>query len=335
MKRPYLSNQSPLYCLESRKRLAGEILGLSLPKLEGLAARANNYRECTRVTGGKQRTVHVPMPLLLAVHRRLAVLLNRIAVPHYLQSGQTHRSHLTNARAHETARNIAKLDIRHFYPSITKDRVWHLFVDGMLCSRDVASLLARLFTHQGSAPIGSPVSQVLAFHVVRPMLDELQELASRHRLRFTCYVDDLTFSGDGADHGFLALAGDVARRHGFLPHAEACYGPGEDKLVTGVMLTRDGLRVPAPQLRRIDAARQELLLAEGNESRRVLLSRLIGHLAAAASVDDSFRPELSSRCFAARKLAAALPARPSPSDSKVASVVPRLRPMRLSYGVGT
>lgn len=332
MKRPYPPNQSPLYCLESRKRLASEVLGLSLPKLEGLAERENNYRECTRVTSGKQRTVHVPMPLLLAVHRRLATLLNRIVVPNYLQSGQRRRSHLTNAREHEKSRFVAKLDIRHFYPSITKDRVWHFLADGMRCSKDVSSLLAKLCTHQGSVPIGSPVSQVLAFHVVRPLLDELKELASRHQLSFTCYVDDLTFSGEGANHEFLVLASDAVRRHGFIPHGQACYGPGEDKLITGVMLTACGMRVPPAQVRGIDAARQAVLRADGEALRHALLSRLIGHLAAAASVDDGFRAELSSCCFALRKLAAALPARASPSDGRVANVAPQLRPTRLSYG---
>lgn len=332
MKRPYPLDQSPLYCLQSRRRLAAEVLGLPLPKLESLVTRTDNYRQCIRVTGGKQRIVHVPQPLLCALHRRLAVLLNRMATPSYLQSGQRRPSHLTNAREHANASNIAKFDIRHFYPSITKDRVWHFFADRMLCSGDVASLLARLLTHQGSTPIGSPVSQVLAFHVVRPLLDELHNLARQNGLRFTCYVDDLTFSGTGASQEFVVAASNLVRRYGFTPHADHCYGPSEDKLVTGVLLTTSGLRVPPAQLQSIDTARRRLAQSADDAGRLPSLASLIGHLAAAVSIDTCFQTELRQRCVELRRLKERFPSLDLQSDSKGMPAAPRLRPTRLSYG---
>ena len=260
------------------------------------------------------------------------MLLNRIAMPNYLQSGQRRRSHLTNAREHAKAPAVVKLDIRHFYPSITKDKVWRFFVERMSCSADVASLLARLCTHQGSAPIGSPVSQVLAFHVVRPLLDELHALALRSGLCFTCYVDDLTFSGDGANANFLAKASQVVRKHGFTPHAEACYGAADDKLVTGVLLTQEGLRVPATQLLKIEAARRQLSLEEDSESRVDLLTRLIGHLAAASCIDESFRQERWKYSLELRKLNERLPDRRTEARNLIIPALPRLRPVRLTYG---
>lgn len=288
----YPLSQSPLLRLRTRRSLAVEVIGLPLSRVEQLASQGDSYRHCVRITGGKERAVDVPEPGLRDVHARLADLLNRIEVPVYLHSGRKGLSHLTNALTHSGSARVAKLDIRHFYPSITRDRIWRRFVDTFECSGDVAALLARLCTYRGSTPIGSPVSQVLAYHVVRPMLDELQQMAQREGIRFTCYVDDLSFSGERADQEFLAAAGAVVRRHGFVPHAAHCYDVDEDRLITGVLLTAEGPRVPQKQLAKIHEARQALTGSAGGIAHLNALQRLLGGLAAAAAIDKSFLSEL-------------------------------------------
>ncbi|WP_458232245.1 reverse transcriptase family protein [Roseateles sp. P5_E8] len=319
-----------MFRLQSRKRLAVDVIGMPLPSLGRLAAEADGYLHFVRFTSGKQRNVDAPKPLLREVQGRLATLLNRIEVGAYLHSGQKQRSYLSNAMTHRDACKVVKLDIRHFYPSITRDRIWRFFAQTLQCSGDVAALLARLCTHHGSAPIGSPVSQVLAYHVVRPMLDELHRLALHHDLRFTCYVDDLSFSGDGADHAFLAAASAVVERHGFLPHAADCYAAGEDRLVTGVLLTSAGPRVPGPQLARVDEARQASAKAVGGAARLDALARLLGALASAAAIDGSFLAELAQcrlEWQMLRKRFKAVGARTGPTRGK-----PRLHPRRLYRG---
>lgn len=288
-------NQSPLFRLRTRRRLACSVIGMPLSRVEKMASQGDAYRHCVRVTGGKERAVDVPEPALRDVHARLATLLNRIEVPSYLHSGQKGLSHLTNALTHAASVRVAKLDIRHFYPSITRDRIWRCFVSTFQCSGDVAALVAKLCTHRGSTPIGSPVSQVLAYHVVRPMLDELQRMAQGEGIRFSCYVDDLSFSGERADHEFLAAASAVVRRHGFVPHAEHCYGTDEDRLITGVLLTAQGPRVPQKQLAKLQESREGLAAVEGGIARLNALQRLVGVLAAAAAIDKSFLDELEVR----------------------------------------
>lgn len=331
--RTYPLNQSPLYRLQSRLRLAHEVVGLPLTRLESLARRTDNYRLRKRVTSGKERRVHVPGAVLCEVQHRLAALLNCIEVPDYLQSGQRRRSHITNALQHVGAHAVAKLDIRHFYPSITRDRVWHFLVDAMQCSPDVAALLARLCTHRGSAPIGSPVSQVLAFHVARPMLDELNALAEAEGICFTCYVDDLTFSGTGANQEFLDAISAVVRRHGFVPHGMTPYRHDEDKLVTGVLLTPEGARVPPAQLIAMAAARERFLSASTENLRVEALACWVGHLAAAAAVDLSYRLEWMLRRRELKRLlriqAAIQPVEPMPCGQAKARL---LHPRRSTYG---
>ncbi|QPF71496.1 RNA-directed DNA polymerase [Roseateles sp. DAIF2] len=288
----YAFHQSPLYVMRSRRRLADEIFGISLTALEGLVENGNNYIESRRVTGGKERLVRAPKPLLRHIQERLAQLLNRIEAPDYLHSGRKQRSHISNALAHQGATRVLKLDIRKFYPSITRARVWNYFAGQMRCSPDVAALLAKICCFEGSAPIGSPVSQVLALQVVRPMLDEVDVLARAHGLTFTCYVDDLSFSGEKATPAFLWQIKQLIRRHGYRYHGGTAYGPDAERRVTGVLLTAQGPRVPPAHLQGIRAARHAFEAAKEASDREATLSVLIGRLAAAAAIEKRFLAQI-------------------------------------------
>jgi RNA-directed DNA polymerase len=288
----YPLHQSPLYCLRSRKRLARDVIGVPLARLEAVANGRDNYRPAIRYTGSKQRSVNVPRPPLRDIQGRLGNLLNRIELAPYMHSGCRGRSYVSNALAHAGAIRVAKLDLQQFFPSITRDRIWHFFVHTMKCSGDVSALLAKLCTYQGSVPIGSRVSQVLAFHVARPMLDELQRAAASKGIAFTCYVDDLSFSGVGATQSFLAAAKAIVRTHGFKPHGDACYGPGDERRITGVLMDAAGLRVPPKNLEQIELSRLAWMGAADNAESLRSLSRLMGQLAAASAIDPRFRSQL-------------------------------------------
>lgn len=288
----YPLHQSPLYCLRSRKRLARDVIGMPLARLEALASGVDNYRPAVRYTGNKRRSVNVPKPPLRDVQGRLGNLLNRIELAPYMHSGCRGRSYVSNALVHAGAVRVAKLDLKQFFPSITRDRIWHFFVHTMRCSRDVSALLARLCTHQGSVPIGSRVSQVLAFHIARPMLDELQRFSASKGIAFTCYVDDLTFSGVGATRSFLDAAIAIVQTHGFRTHGDVSFGPGEERRITGVVMDAAGPRVPGPNLKQIEISRLAWMRAADDAESLRKLSRLMGQLAAASAIEPCFKSKL-------------------------------------------
>jgi len=120
----YPINQSPLYKLRNRRKLAS-IFNLKISDLEALVKRNDNYRifRIGKETK-KTRTVEVPKPKLDRLHHRLFVLLSRIEPPDYLHSGVKGRSYVTNAKSHLHAHELAKVDIVQFFPS-TKG--WHVF----------------------------------------------------------------------------------------------------------------------------------------------------------------------------------------------------------------
>ena len=117
----YALDQSPIYKLRSQRRLA-QLLRVPLKDIYGLLNAENNYR----VFPQGKRTCHDPKPKMKAIHKRLQILLNRIAPPEYLHSATKGRSYITNAAVHLGNDVLHKLDVRHFFDSTTYKHVFDL-----------------------------------------------------------------------------------------------------------------------------------------------------------------------------------------------------------------
>jgi hypothetical protein len=270
--------------MQSRKKLAHEIFNTELALLEQLANRASNYRVFGIQQGEKTRQVEVPKPILERIHRRLFSLFERIEKPDYLQSGVKGRSYITNARLHVGPVPLVKIDVKKFYPSVDSAKVYRLFHEALHCSPDVAGLLTRLTTYDGHVPTGSCVSQLLAFFAAKPMFDELDNLAATQELRFSCYVDDMTFSGACATPALLWAAKKVVHSHGFKYHKDHCYTAEQGKLVTGVLVCADNIAILPSKEHTL--WRQTHDLGSGNrEQQLTAVSSLIGSVVAAGQIE--------------------------------------------------
>lgn len=284
IRKSYPLDQCPLYRLQSRKKLAGSVFDVDLSLLEKLADIPSNYRVFNVKQGEKSRQVEVPKPLLERLHRRLFVLFERIDKPAYLQSGVKGRSYITNAALHVGPVPLVKVDIKKFYPSVDSGRVYRFFFETLRCSPDVAGLLTKLTTFEGHVPTGSCVSQLLAFFAAKPMFDELDRRASEDGLVFSCYVNDMTFSGFRATPGFLWAVKQIIHSHGFGYHKEHCYTAEQQKVVTGVMVERD--RIAVLPSKEFDLWRRTHSLGSGDIGQRVAaVNSLIGSVVAAGQIE--------------------------------------------------
>src|SRR5260370_28614034 len=103
MRRRYPLDQSPLYLLQRRQRLA-ELLKLPLPVVEVLANSSPPRYRCFERTSvqadgsKKRRLIEWPYRELQRVQRRIAQLLDRIEPPCYMHSAFRGPSYVTNAR---------------------------------------------------------------------------------------------------------------------------------------------------------------------------------------------------------------------------------------------
>lgn len=281
----YPLEQSPLFKLKSKKKLA-DLLELDAKTIVNLSADKGNFRIFTIEKNGKSRQVQVPKPILERIHKRMFKLLQRIETPEYLHSGVKKRSHITNAKAHEKSSSLVKIDIKKYYPSTKRESVYQFFQRHLLCSPDVSKILTDLSCVNGHIPTGSSLSQILAFFASLPMFERINELSLSNQVTFTVYVDDLTFSGETVAGEFIWQVKKVIHSYGYNYHKEFSSPPDKTKLVTGVVIDRESLKVQNKHHKAI----HELYVqhVEGTLQQEDK-ARLLGMLSSASQVSQRYR----------------------------------------------
>jgi hypothetical protein len=278
--------------LHSRAKLAGH-LDVSLAELEGMAAAQDSLYNCftKRIEKNgktKERRVERPKPELRRVQRRIVRLLDRIQPPEYLHSGFRGCSYISNASQHALNTRVAKIDIRSFFPNAYAGHAYRSFVDVFQCSHDVAAVLMRLTTALGHLPTGGNSSTIISFFAFKPMFDEIHSLAISHGLVMSCCVDDMTFSGTAATMGFLNEVRVIVQKFGLKTHKRHCFEPHQPKIITGVALTSQGIRLPNSRRKKLHRA-FEAFEAETNPAKRVKFGeQLLGRTTEAAQVETGF-----------------------------------------------
>ena len=216
----YAIDQCALYKLGAKSRLA-RLLGFNLSRLIELSESASNYKRfklpetiCPFIGKVvKARWVQEPKTELRAIHERLRSLLSRVSTPEYAHGAIAGRSYRSNAEAHIRASRAATFDIKSFYQSTGASRVFEYFSNELQCAPDVAAMLTRLSCVDNCLPTGSPLSPILSLRANKPMFDSLNKLASNHRLVFTCYIDDLAFSGSSISPSLASLVKTVVENN--------------------------------------------------------------------------------------------------------------------------
>jgi RNA-directed DNA polymerase len=138
-------NQSPLYALGSKARLC-DLLGIGTRDLRLLLS-LENYKEwpakqklAEKLANipAKARRIQEPKTLLRLLHKRLALLLDRLEKPDFLYSARKGRSYLSNATQHQSDGSAIRVDIKSFYPSVRQRVVKSFFEDQLRMAPDVA-----------------------------------------------------------------------------------------------------------------------------------------------------------------------------------------------------
>ncbi|WP_334037949.1 reverse transcriptase family protein [Burkholderia gladioli] len=299
----YDINQSHLFRIGSPDRLS-IVLGVGLETLLDLSRRSDNYKIFQKEgndpfsrTHRRSRDIQEPKETLKKIHRRVAKLLKFVRVPGYLHSAVKGVSYRTNAIEHATRGvSILTMDIEEFYSSTDASRVFNFFCDVLQCAPDVSKLISKLLTWRGVLATGSPASPLLSFHCNRPMFDEMAAIATRKGHKFTCYVDDITFSGACVRRGLATEISRIAYRHGhrIKERKTRFYCAGQAGIVTGVVV--DDGSVSVPHERRLKGRRIEVAIDSTIDpiERLALTEKLMGLAGEAAYLDNAFRPWVDS-----------------------------------------
>ncbi|USY26828.1 reverse transcriptase family protein [Alcaligenes sp. 1735tsa3] len=305
----YSIDQCVLYKISSKKKLA-DILNIPLNSLMSLAKSKNNYRifelpfEQCEFTGKTRnaRVVQEPKKLLKAVHARLQKLISRIEAPKYGHAAIKGRSYRSNASEHISSRCLATLDVRKFYPSTRQSLVRNFFADQLCCAPDVADVLTKLCCFFGASktgssvglPTGSPLSPILSLYANKPMFDKLQGYSNDNSLIFTCYVDDITFSGETLPKDIIRKVEEIVYSYGHTIAIEKTkiFRENDTKHVTGVAIKNNKISVPHSRFKKARAIEKIISNVPQEEitKKRTLQRKLSGLLGEAGFLDSRYKP---------------------------------------------
>jgi RNA-directed DNA polymerase len=262
--------------------------GVSAQDLQEVAFRKNDayrvFRVKKRGVSGmtpapprRYRTICVPYPFLMQTQRWIAQNILNPIDPHPASFAFAPKRDLVGAaKRHLGTKWLLKMDVRHFFESISERQVYRVFRSlgyGALLSFQMARICTRLPEHhhrtksprprlrddaglpyrrheQGHLPQGAPTSPMLANLTMLTLDRRLSSLAQRQGWTYTRYADDLAFSrSDNASRSAaLRPAKRVAHELelvGVTHHREktSVVPPGGRKVLLGVLVDRDRPRL--------------------------------------------------------------------------------------------
>ncbi|MBS1584926.1 MAG: RNA-directed DNA polymerase [Bacteroidetes bacterium] len=184
----------------------------SLSKLQ-----AQHYRQWSipKKNGG-ERTIHAPVNGLKHVQACLNAILQVLFEPHYAAMGfLPGKSIVDNAKKHASKGFVYNLDLKDFFPSIPRERVWACLLlppfnlGSSTERRQLANRISFLCTasieitdaERGKIlntflPQGAPTSPTITNIIARKLDRRLQGVANKYHLTYSRYADDITFSGN-------------------------------------------------------------------------------------------------------------------------------------------
>ena len=255
--------ENKLRHLSDAQELAAMLNELKLPwyysdfrgkQLSFLADTNNVQRRCKtfrlRKKHGGYREITAPKGALRGILNALNILLQTYDEPTPWAFGFVcGRSVVDNARPHVGKRYILNLDLKDFFPTITRQQVADCltaepFGFSSLAAKLISGL-ATVRTDNGKEVLaqGFATSPTLSNFICREMDKEIAGVAAAQGITFTRYADDLTFSSDvdilRPQGELVQQVKTIVERYGFRLNEEKTHlqRRGRRQEVTGLMVT--------------------------------------------------------------------------------------------------
>jgi len=201
-------------------------LRMSETDLLRICDRANaSWRMVKPEPGSTRETFDAHGPLK-AIHKQLKNrIFSRVYFPDYLQGSLKGRDYVSNADLHKNKRILICEDVKKFFPSVSSTFVEDVWQGFFGFSLEVASVLTRLTTKDGTLPQGAITSSFLANLVMWRREPLIEAKLAEMGITYSRYVDDMSISSTahldrttqtkviGMIYGMLAAHGLRAGRH--------------------------------------------------------------------------------------------------------------------------
>lgn len=243
-------------------------------------------------SNGKKREINAPVGSLKILQRWvLEEILYKIKPSKYaygFKKGENGSPIFRCAEKHKNNTYLLKLDLKSFYPSIKRERIFYEFVNIGYNSR-VANLLTNICSLKDSLPQGAVTSAFLANLICFKLDARIAGYCNKRNITYTRYADDLAFSGNDRDllRNIFGMIKRIVEDEGFqLNDKKTMFmTPKNHKLLLGVTINNDRTKASKEVKRRIRAMIHYSMVT-GDYS---LNERIRGYISYINSIEDDYR----------------------------------------------
>jgi len=172
---------------------------------------------------------------LKRIQKRIHNLLLQIELPEYAYGSVIKKNNILNARQHINNRYFFSIDLKDFFPNITHNQVFRMFLQNNFSST-VSRILTQLTTYKGVLPQGPPSSPIIANLVFVETGRLLKEKIKDDSITFTSFMDDLTFSSKKDFKSLVPDLIEIIKANGFrINHKKIGYKVSKPE-VTGAII---------------------------------------------------------------------------------------------------
>lgn len=161
------------------------------------------------------------------------------------------KSTVLNAKYHINQEFLLKMDLKDFFPSISKKRVYGFF-RSIGYNENVALFFTDFCTHKNCLPQGAPTSPYISNLICLKLDYRLDSLCKKRNLTYTRYADDISISGGKKTKYIKKNVQEIIEDEGFFVNHEKTVIVYKNKRqkITGVVVN-DKPSIPKEMYRKI------------------------------------------------------------------------------------
>jgi hypothetical protein len=239
-------------------------------------------------TNGEERIIRQPSKKMKGLQSWILVnILNKLKVAAPCKGFEKKSSIIDNVLPHIEANILITIDIRDFFDSIGRRKVFNVFK--MIGYNDfISTIFTNICTFKDILPQGSPCSPKLANLVSMSMDNRIQGYVGKRGITYTRYADDLSFSGynPGKVIKILPMIKSIIQDEGFSLNSRKTRiaGSARAKIITGLVLSNDSFGIGKKKYK-ILRAKIHYLTLNKNKDNFKLLNHVKGWLSYLRMVD--------------------------------------------------
>lgn len=214
--------------------------------LSTLYSKQKNYTTyiISKKRKGEFREIHAPIDVLKEIQFLLNQCLKSVFTPREAAHGFVdNRSIKTNAEKHVGKNYVLNIDLENFFPSINFGRVKAVLkIPPFNLPQEQARIIATLCCNNGILPQGASTSPIISNIVCRRLDSQFSQLAKKHKMQYTRYADDITFSCNKKifTDQFLWKIRKIIKKEGFKVNEKKVriQTQKERQMVTGIVVNK-------------------------------------------------------------------------------------------------